>query len=242
MITNTIYTQTLLKIHRHTDSVMTSYHGLNVNNIVYSFNIHFVFLFDILIFVGLLLSRKTMGCAPIIYPSGLLQRLLWLYNPIFEPHTDIVATFEGLHIWLSGFFCHMLLASLFSSHCYRIRLSLVLTHIPIAVLQLLRSAAWVSQFAGFILPVFMLRLQTYLNWMIGLHVSLVPVASSLYRVPLRILPSCIRLTWPGQRRRLWDCRANNLGIPAFAKTSLLEMRSCWARRLYSRPYWFSWYG
>ena len=41
-----------------------------------------------------------------------------------------------------------------------------------------------------------------------------------------IRSSYTRLTWPSQRKPLWDSRANRLGIPAFAKTSLLGMRSC----------------
>jgi len=84
-----------------------------------------------------------------------LQRLLRLYSPIFE-HTVTVAAFEGLLIWLSGCFCHVLLVSFFSSHCYRLRLSLVQMRVLIAVLQLRRSAAWVSQFVVLMLPVMIL--------------------------------------------------------------------------------------
>ena len=61
---------------------------------------------------------------------------------------------------------------------------------------------------------------------IGLPGGLVPEARFPYRVSLGILASFNRLTLSSQRKRLLDSRGNRLGIPAFAKTSLLGMRSC----------------
>ena len=68
-------------------------------------------------------------------------------------------------------------------------MSLVRMRVLIAVLHLVPSAAWVSQFAGLVLPVFMSCLQTSLNREIGFPAGLVPVARS----PYRILPSFICL-------------------------------------------------
>ena len=53
-------------------------------------------------------------------------------------------------------------------------LHLSLVHVLIAVLQLLRTVAWFSQFVGLTMPVFVSRLQTCLSRSTGLHVGLVP--------------------------------------------------------------------
>ena len=101
---------------------------------------------------------KTVNIAP---SNDFLERQ-WVVCPVcqFDPWaTDsvTVAAFEGLRTWLSGCFCHLLLVLLFllpllpspaPVSCSRLRLSLVRMLVLIAVLQLLRSVAWVSQFAA----------------------------------------------------------------------------------------------
>ena len=80
--------------------------------------------------------------------------------------------------------------------------------------------------AGLMLPVFISRLQTSLHLRTGLSAGRDPVASSPHSMSLGILPSCIRLTWPNQRRRFCDRMANTLCIPACSKICLFGTWSC----------------
>ena len=88
-----------------------------------------------------------------------------------------------------------------------------------------RSAATASQPAGLTFPALRSRLQTSLKWRVGLPAVRVPVASSPWSMSLRILPSSMRLAWPSHRSRLWLSKANALGTPARARTSLFGTRS-----------------
>ena len=111
-------------------------------------------------------------------------------------------------------FCR--LRRLFSSHCSSLFSSLVWMPALTASLQLLRSAVVASQSAGLMLPVFISCLQTSLYLRIGLPAGRDPVASSPYStcMSLKILPSCMHLTWPSQHMRFCDRMANTLCIPA----------------------------
>ena len=64
------------------------------------------------------------------------------------------------------------LRSLFSPHCSRLRFSRVRMHVPIAVIQLLWSAAWVCWIDAACLHV---TFANFLNRRIGLPAGLVPV-------------------------------------------------------------------
>ena len=75
-------------------------------------------------------------------------------------------------------------------------------------------------------PALRSRLQTSLKWRVGLPTVRVPVASSPWSISLRILPSSMRLAWPSHRSLLWQSKANALGTPACARTSLFGTRSC----------------
>ncbi len=145
-----------------------------------------------------------------------LQCLLWLNSPIRErqsllqllqekPVTASVGTDSAL--------CR--LCCLFSSHW-----SLLF---PSLSFMLVLTA---SKSAGFRLPASRSRLQTYLYQSAGLPVGLVPEASSPYMMSLGIRPSCIRQTWPSQRRRLCESSACILNVFAWSSTSVFGTRSC----------------
>jgi len=89
-----------------------------------------------------------------------------------------------------------------------------------------RSAATTSEPAGLTFPALRSRLQTSLKWRVGLPAVRVPVASSPWSMSLGILPSSLRLAWPSHRSRLRLSKANTLGTPAYARTSLFGTRSC----------------
>ena len=94
-------------------------------------------------------------------------------------------------------------------------------HTPVfsASLQWFRSAAIASQCVGLMLPAFRSRLQSTLKRRLGLPSGLVPVVSSLYNM------SFMPLTWPSQPSHFWLSKANMLGNPACATTSLLGTQS-----------------
>ncbi len=156
-----------------------------------------------------------------------LQCLLWLNSPIRErqsllqllqvkPVTASVGTDSAL--------CR--LRCLFSSHWSFLFPSLSFTLVLTASRQLTWSAVAASKSAGFRLPAFRSRLQTSLYRSAGLPVGLVPEASSPYMMSLGIQPSCIRQTWPSQRRRLCERSVCILNVFAWSSTSVFGTRSC----------------
>ncbi len=154
-----------------------------------------------------------------------LQCLLWLNSPIQErqsllqllqvkPVTASVDTDSALCRLRCLFSWSILFPSL--------SFTLVLT----ASRQLTWSAVAASKSAGFRLPAFRSRLQTSLYRSAGLPVGLVPEASSPCMMSLGIRPSCIRQTWPSQRRRLCERSACILNVFAWSSTSVFGTWSC----------------
>ena len=135
---------------------------------------------------------------------------------------SVAVVTDEIHAWLCGFWCWSQPSPL--SPFVPLLLSPLPTRLK-AWLQWLRSAAKASQTAGLILPAFRSRLQTSLKWRLGLPAGLDPVKSSPQSMSLGILPSSTRVTWPSQRNHLWLSKANFLGTPARARTSLFGTQS-----------------
>ena len=139
--------------------------------------------------------------------------------------TGSVAFISGV-VWLHGCWC-CLLCSLLISYWSSLLYSLIWMPALMTSLQLMWSAATASQPAELILPAFWSHLEMSLKWWTGLPACLEPVASSPYSTSLGIWLSCMWLTWPSQCKHLWVCKANMLGIPAWARTFLYGTLSCW---------------
>ena len=145
-----------------------------------------------------------------------LQRLLWLSSPILDWQVLLqLLQINSVLGSVGALSSHP--TALFSSP-HRPALS--------ASLQWFRHAAIASQCVGLILPAFRSRLQTTLKRRLGHPTGLVPVVSFLYSMSLGICPSLMRFTCPSQPSRLWLSKANMLGNPACATTSLLGTKSC----------------
>ncbi len=148
-----------------------------------------------------------------------LQCLLWLNSPIRErqsllqllqvkPVTASVSTDSAL--------CR--LPCLFSSHWSFLFPSLSFMMVLMASRQLTWHVVAATKSAGFRLPAFRSRLQTSLYRSAGLPVGLVPEVISPYMISLGIRPSCIRQTWPSQRRHLCESSACILNVFAWSST------------------------
>ena len=147
-------------------------------------------------------------------------------SPIFERQTRLQVVHITMFVGSVGtdlVFC--LFRALLSSTLSSLLFSLVQMASFMVCLHVTRSSTRASRFPGEIFPAIKSRLQTSLKRRRGLPVDLEPVASSPNRMSLGILASCIRLTWPSQIR-LFESKANMLGILAWATTLVFETRSC----------------
>ncbi len=162
----------------------------------------------------ILLSQETMEYLCPSQSFVELQFLLWQNSPIREwqsllqllqvkPVIASVGTDSAL--------CR--LRCLFSSHWSLLFPSLSFMLVLTASRQLTWSVVAASKSVGFRLPAFRSCWQTSLYRSAGLPVGLMPEASSPYMMSLGIRPSCIRETWPSQRRRL--CERNACILSAY---------------------------
>ncbi len=156
-----------------------------------------------------------------------MQCLLWLNSPIRERQSLLqLLQVKPVTASVGTDSAPCRLRCLFSSHWSSLFPSLNFMLVLMASRQLTRSAVAASKSAGCRLPAFRSRLQTSLYRSAGLPVGLVPEASSPYMMTLGILPSCIRQTWPSQRRRLCERSACMLNVFAWASTSVFGTWPC----------------
>ena len=154
--------------------------------------------------VGIRLSRETMESAPKFSQwlscSACCGRAVRFWVSRF-----CCSCCRSTRTWLCG--CSVLpshCSFLLSSHAY------LFSKPPVISVCSYSFPIW-----ELILPAFRVRLQT--------TTGLVPVVSLLYN---GICPSFMPLTWPSQPSRLWLSKANVLGNPACATTSLFGTQSC----------------
>ena len=158
-----------------------------------------------------------MGCQSVVDR----HLLLWLKRLIL----DRQVLWQLVQVYFSGVSSGaeaelFTMRSLFRGHCSSLLDSLCLMPVFRACLQMLRSAAIVSQLAVSMEQAFMSRFRTSLYRRVGLPTGLVPVARMPKSSSLGIRVSSMRLTCPAHLNLLWLSSPYMLVNCARVRTSL----------------------